>query len=352
VVSEAAVDLDWGRVRELVAQRYISEQRHPTAPLTIFNYTQKAQYERVWTPETRRCRGLIVADDGTVVARPFPKFFNLEEHGPDWAPAAGDFTVTAKMDGSLGILYPSGDGLAIATRGSFTSEQARHATRILRERYSTLPWEPYRFTYLFEIIYPQNRIVVDYGDLDDLVLLAVLETATGADLPLPAWFPNRVKVYDGITEIAALRALEEANAEGFVIRFGDGQRVKVKFAEYVRLHRLVTGVTARAIWDVLRNDGSLWEMLERVPEEFAAWVNQTADRLLNEAFVIEGRAHAVYEQVRHLPTRKEQATHPAMLADRALAGIVFALLDGKPVGPLIWKQLRPEHERPFRSDEA
>lgn len=344
--------LDWDEVRRLVGERYISAQRHPTASLTIHNYTQKAQFARLWTPETIACRGLIVADNGAIATRPFPKFFNLEEHGPEWVPPAGDFTVTAKLDGSLGILYPSTDGLAIATRGSFTSEQAAHATALFRERYAGLPWDCPQHTYLFEIIYPQNRIVVDYDDYDDLVLLAVIDTDTGVDLPLPAWFPNHAPTYDGITDLATLRMLERPNEEGFVIRFSDGQRVKVKFAEYVRLHRLVTGVTARAIWDLLRNGGNFGEYLERVPEEFAAWVRQTRGGLEDQALAYYDRARTLEERVRLLPTRKDQALHPEMQADRALASLVFALLDGKAVWPLIWKMLRPEHERPFRADDA
>lgn len=343
--------MDWDAIERQVATKHINAQRHPTAPLTILNYTQKVQYERAWTPETVAARGLIVDDQRRIVALPFPKFFNLDEHGPDWTPPAGEFTVTAKLDGSLGILYRAPDGLAIATRGSFVSEQAVHATRLFRSRYAALPWDADRCTYLFEIIYPQNRIVVDYGATDDLVLLAVLDTATGADLPLPAWYPHHVRVYDGIADLAALRALEEGNAEGFVVRFADGQRVKLKFAEYVRLHRLVTGVTARAIWDVLRSGGDLAELVERVPEEFAAWVNRTSIALHRQAWAIEQDAQAIYDQVRELPTRKEQATHPLMLANRSLAGIVFALLDGKPTRAIVWKQIRPGAERPFRVDE-
>lgn len=343
--------MDWEAVERQVAARYISTQRHPTAPLTILNYSQKAQYERAWTPETVASRGLIVDDQRRIVARPFPKFFNIEEHGPDWTPPAGDFTVTAKLDGSLGILYRAPDGLAIATRGSFVSDQAIHATTLLRSRYADLAWDVDRCTYLFEIIYPRNRIVVDYGALDDLVLLAVLDTQTGVDLPPPAWFPNHVTVYDDIADLAALRTREEVNAEGFVVRFANGQRVKLKFAEYVRLHRLVTGVTARAIWDVLRSGGDLAEMVGRVPEEFAVWVRQTAMGLEQQASGIECGARAVYEVVRQMPTRKDQALHPLMREHRHLAGIVFALLDGKPTRELAWKQIRPAAERPFRVED-
>ena len=161
-----------------------------------------------------------------------------------------------KLDGSLGISYATPNGIQIATRGSFTSDQAVHATKLFQERYSALPWEADKYTYLFEVIYPENRIVVDYAGLDDLVLLAVIDTQTGQDVPLPEWFPNRVTTYDGITDLSALKGMAKDNEEGFVVRFSSGLRIKVKFDEYVRLHRLITGVNARRIWELLASGGS------------------------------------------------------------------------------------------------
>ena len=179
------MQLDWTEVAGLVAEGYISARRHPTEPLTIYNYTAKCQYAPLWTPETRHCRGLIVHDDGRIVARPFPKFFNFEEHSRSEIAFSKPFTVAEKIDGSLGVLYPDGDGWAIASRGSFTSPQAQHGTAILRERHSDFrPFDG--LTYLFEIIYPENRIVVDYGKRRELVLLAVIETATGRDFAGPS----------------------------------------------------------------------------------------------------------------------------------------------------------------------
>lgn len=68
--------------------------------------------------------------------------------------------------------------MAIATRGSFTSEQAGHATAVLHTCYPRFE-PPEGLTVLFEIVYPGNRIIVDYCDTDDLVLLGAVDTATG-----------------------------------------------------------------------------------------------------------------------------------------------------------------------------
>jgi RNA ligase len=87
---------------EMIANGYIVKRQHPTFPIAIYNYTAKAQYENVWNEATLTCRGLICDIDGNVVARPFRKFFNLEqvESLPD-----KPFDVYEKLDGSLGILY-------------------------------------------------------------------------------------------------------------------------------------------------------------------------------------------------------------------------------------------------------
>ena len=60
------------------------------------------------------------------------KFFNLEERPETALPALppGPFEVFEKVDGSLGILYHAGDGPALASRGSFTSDQALRGTRL------------------------------------------------------------------------------------------------------------------------------------------------------------------------------------------------------------------------------
>ena len=243
-------------------------QRHPSLPLRIFNYTEAAVFARAWTPATRTCRGLVVADDGRVVARPWAKFFNHGE--PAGASADGmsggqtpmdlesPVEVTDKADGSLGVLYRTPAGPGIATRGSFAGEQAVHATELYLARYHDR-WEPVDgWTYLFEIIYPTNRIVLDYGATDDLVLLGAVRIATGEPVGprhevCAGWPGPRTADLEQATLAEALAATPRPNAEGVVVRYLDGplagSLVKVKQADYVALHRIVTGHTGRRLWE-------------------------------------------------------------------------------------------------------
>src|SRR5512146_92970 len=114
---------------EMLLTGYVRRQWSPDAHLAILNYTEKATYERVWNDVTKTCRGLIYdVETAEVRARPFRKFFNYGEPGAELGSLYEPASVTNKVDGSLGVLYEGVDGLAIATRGSFTSDQAVHAT--------------------------------------------------------------------------------------------------------------------------------------------------------------------------------------------------------------------------------
>ena len=352
----------------LLAERYVTVRKHPTLDLWIYNYGPKCQYEPYWTEHTRLLRGLIVrGGGGAIVARPLSKFWNLGER--IWDAVSGEpipvvppvidapFEVYEKMDGSLGIGFIDADGLpSLATRGSFVSEQARRGTEILRARYaSALPKLAARLpdlTFCFEIIYPENRIVVDYADRADVVLLAVLDTRTGRDLPLADFddlgFPvARTWACPDFEQIEELCESDELDGqEGFVVRFATGHRVKVKRTDYQHLHRLVTGVTPRKVWERLREGWTVDALVNGTPPGYAAWVRGIADGLTTRhADTIAHHAALLAE--RELPDRRAFAEYAKTAPMPAL---MFALYDGRPekADEIVWKALRPEPAEPFR----
>lgn len=335
--------LNWEAVKEQAEQGYISRQRHPDAPFTIYNYSAKSQYDWHWTPETMACRGLIVADDGEIIARPFPKFFSIEQRGDEPLPVE-PFKVYEKVDGSLGILYHVNGESYIATRGSFVSDQARWATAHLHSKYGSVQFNS-DYTYLFEIIYPDNQIVVDYGDFAGLVMLAVIRKSDGADMPLEDLGFPMVKLYDGIKDFAELAQFEEPNKEGFVIRFDSGLRVKAKFAEYKRLHRLLTGLSARGVWEAMQTAEGLQPIIDRVPDEFYQWVRYTERNLRDHFTRIELHCKSDF---RDLGDRKTTALY---FQTCAFPAVLFKMLDGKDYASLIWKAIYPEASKPFREDD-
>jgi len=328
-------------LKEMIAAGYIKVSQHPTANLFIYNYSETAQFERIWNDVTLQCRGLILDDKGKIVARPFPKFFNLEELENKPFPNL-PFEVYEKMDGSLGISYCIGEEIFLATRGSFTSEQSVKANELLNTKYANAKAQMNpAITYLFEIIYPSNRIVLDYGDKEELVLLGMVETATGTELSLvDIGFPI-VKKYDGLNDLHQLKGLAYDNKEGFVVKFSNNFRLKVKFEEYVRIHRIMTQVSSITIWENLKAGDSFNEILERVPDEFYNWVKITKANLETAYEIIENIAKEDYQE---LETRKETAFY---FQTCRYPKILFSMLDGKDYSETIWRYVRPEFQRPF-----
>ncbi len=342
-------------LNQLIADDYINVNKHPTEDLYIYNYSQKAQYERLWNDWTLACRGLIMDKEYDIVARPFKKFFNLEELSP-LTPEGGTLTETfpplgvrglpfevyEKMDGSLGILYWIESQCFIATRGSFVSEQAHVATEMLHTQYAAaIPLLDKSKTYLFEIIYPENRIVLDYGNERKLVLLAIIDTETGIENELQDIGFEVVKRYDGLNDLSKLKQLEEDNKEGFVVRFNNGFRLKVKFEEYQRLHRIVTQVSNQDIWEFLKDDKDFAPLLDRVPDEFYDWVKDTKAQLLKNYSEIEAQAKMDFKV---LENRKETALY---FLKCQYPSVMFKMLDGQSYQEVIWKMLKPDYQKPF-----
>ena len=133
----------------------------------IYNYSNAAMYTPgAWNIDAvRKCRGLIVGPYGHIVARSWGKFFNHGQAEAGELRMDASVEVTDKVDGSLAVLhYDQMDQPRVATRGSFESEQAHHATKLLWTKYPDVQWDGRYITPLAEVIYPENRIVCVQGN--------------------------------------------------------------------------------------------------------------------------------------------------------------------------------------------
>lgn len=391
--------IDPDAVARLIESGYIAARRHEEYPLWVLSYTSLAQVSAYWTPETRTCRGLVVLGENPtdpsaeVIARPFPKFHNASEHlsaNSMLPPVPLDerVDVTEKCDGSLGILHRLPDGtVGINTRGSFVSEQAKWATSYYRRHFGHID-VPENATLLFEIIHPKNRIVVDYGDRAELVLLAVIDNVTGLDLPLPEDWPGSIarrfsfeNLRELLEHVATAPLDEQRSGEGFVARFETGLRVKVKYDEYLRLHRLLTGVTERTIYEAAGVDalsregfgpgeigralhmgvdevqklqgykhGALAAILEETPDEFYAWASKLVRQFEEKVAQNRAEVEAIFSAMPELPSLADKA--------RWIQGIpewrteLFNLLHGVSCDLALWRRMRPSSQEMFRLEQA
>ena len=347
-------------ILKLVDDGYLLMNKHPKKELWILNYSKNTAFEKYWNEITLMCRGIVVDKDFNIVAHPFGKFFNLEEHEPSEIPTNLNFEVFDKLDGSLGILFNYEGEWIFASRGSFESDQAIKGREILDNMNISLKSLDVDNTYIFEIIYPENRIVLDYGDTEDLILLGVIMTKYGTEFSHEVMCDTYggqftiVKKFDGVKDFNTLRDMDDDNKEGFVVRFSNGFRMKMKFDEYCRLHRIVTNVSNKTIWESLKNGEGLDEVIDRVPDEFYNWVKRTEKGLKDSYLEIE--VEAMKEFIRIVNFGLPLETTPwdrkkdfALKAkDFKNSGLLFSMYDGKDYSLAIWKKIKPEWSTPFR----
>jgi RNA ligase len=246
------------------------------------------------------------------------------------------------MDGSLGILYRENEAYRIATRGSFDSDQAIWATDFLSREFNL--WKlPPSITLLFEIIYPDNRIVIDYQGKEDIVLLAARNRINGRYLP---WWETRKiaelfhfslpKVFEFLTVNQILKARQEIdiNSEGWVVEFEDGQRFKFKGVEYLKVHKLIAHLSFKNTLTHI-TEGNLNNLYDIIPDEFLDEVKGWAEEINNTIIETEAQVKGIFN-LAPKETRKVFAIW-VMENHQAIAPYLFAMLDNKPIKPLIYK---------------
>jgi RNA ligase len=387
--------LDIQKLKEHITNGVVRQQVHPLYPeLSILNYTEKAQFDRIWDNVTNVCRGLIVNTgctkagealslyhmDVSVIARPFSKFHNLNT---DYVPETMEENlaqyeiedITEKLDGSLGIIFHYDNQWHVATRGSFDSEQAQWATAYLRNHFQDKKYLPIvHYTPVCEIIAAFNRIVVSY-DYEGLVLLGFIDPLTGQKMPRTLAeqaaremeLPFVRKFKKTLSEAAAENT---PNFEGYVITYSHGVMVKVKFEEYIRLHRILTGLSPIAVWEMKKNkqNEEIQKLLDdpTIPEGFKKWLESWNRKLVMDGLTIQAAASHLFAQAQannliRKPTlgytREERKALAIWILEATkdipyLKGFLFTMADGKSIDEMIWDQVRPngKHADPFKKD--
>lgn len=338
-------------LNKYVEDGLLQYQSHPTLPLKIYNYTRDCQFEKKWDEITLAMRGTVLDDDGNLIAKSFDKFFNIEEVQ---SIPLEEFDVYEKLDGSLVILFNYKGEWVFASKGSFTSEQAIKGKEIFDRKYGHIRLYD-TISYVFEIIYPENRVVVLYSD-EDVVLTGAF--TRGIELSIDYYFFDgltRVKRYVGVTNLDNIKSLITDNREGFVIKFrNSGLRVKVKGDEYVRLDRLLTNFSNLDIWRCLKTKTNFDEFLDRVPDEFDTWVRGVKNDLIREYSNIELRAQLLFDDFKDKRPgfpfddigKKEYAMW-VIEQPKDLRSILFSLYSDRDYSEYIWDMIRPIYKKPI-----
>lgn len=272
---------------------FISCKLDPPTGRVLYCYTPRCVYENGWNEFSMMARGLILRPEKRqVIATPFPKFFNAGERGgtiPDLF-----FETFEKLDGSLAIIHHDGNRWRVATKGAFDSSQALWAeARLARQDLSALTPGA---TYLAEAVYPENRIVIHYAE-SALILLAGYHES-GAEMSFDelreladalGWRTARRHAYTSFADLVTDARMLPATSEGFVVRFSNGLRLKVKGDEYRRIHALISRCTPLAMWEALAAGDNMEVIRRDLPEEFWADFDAIVGIIGGKAASLESR---------------------------------------------------------------
>jgi RNA ligase len=353
----------------------VTSQKHPTLPLVVFCYGRKAVYDNVWDDVTSKCRGIvidIISDE--VIARPFEKFHNFGSTVVEGlTPESNSIfafqpVIWEKMDGFMITAFFYRGEWHAASKCSFTSVHAKWATAELRRKMAGVTTTG-TTTLVFEGLHPSLRIVVDYKRPAELVLLTVIDNETGAELT-PDQLRETSNVYGfNVPDQHVSKTWQEMreetgvthnsyNEEGYVLTwYREGTtpfRLKMKYIDYLRLHRMVTGVSPKRIWEVLSQDQTteLNDYLANSTPWFSKFVTKWMHAFQGEFLRLETEASRIYFEARadimerfgafsvdeFSGVRKAFAEHFTKYPQ--FSGICFAMLDRKDVRRVIWKQVR------------
>lgn len=382
--------VDVAELGQLVDEGMVAARRHPSLDLTVLNYTPKA-VTTDWGKTLRRCRGLVYSDDLEIQCHGFEKFFNWGDPKTGLIPS-GTPRVFEKADGSyLSVFLYKGEIVA-NTRGSFESEQAKWATEWIKShRTISAPlwfknmWDE-SMSFIFEVIIPEDRKVVDY-DYSGLVLLGAINSkgkeydAYSADGFCMNWLKGyrTVKEYD-YEDLGVLQAKNLPNEEGYVVTVyqpeGPAFRLKIKFEDYVRLHKIIFNTSSISIWDLTRRGDCVNIVLDGATEEVKSWANKLSEQIqkdydsLKTAYTgafrtintlcngtFEPKSESAFEWNGHPSNArendKERRKYFAILASKyEHSPLLFLLYDGKleKFEDKVWELVKPVKSF-FRKEE-
>lgn len=345
--------LDIKIINEYVENGLLLRQKHPKYSLWIYNYSRTCQYSNAWDEVTMMARGLILDDDGNVIAKGLNKFFNLNQLPSVGLTAPNEtFDVYDKMDGSYICVYFFDNNWNVASKGSFTSDFAVRANELLNEYPINLLDK--NLTYCFELLWTKWPIVI-VPKFDELIMLCAFDTNTGNEEDIQTdYYKNNFKVvhkYDGITDYTTLtETIDGTNKEGFVVRFKSGFRVKIKYQDYLRLHSIVTNVSNIDIWVALKNGDDMEVFFEHVPDEFDAWVRKEIEDLKIKYDEIWEKSVLLYNHLYHKFdgdfSDKKSVAEDIKQFNHDFVGILFNMVGEKSIDEIIWSQIRPTFQKP------
>ena len=333
------------QLQEEVKNGYVVAHRHSSLPITNYTYSRLTEQENHWNHITMMTSGLIVDDNKRIIFNCSKKFFNYNQNfisDSVYNNLKNHYKIYEKLDGSaIWVVSDEEYGLIVCSKSSFDSEHVKWATEIIKKKY--LPASKYFYPnicYSFELIWPENRIVVDYGDEKSLKLWGI-KTQDGRVIELESneidtsWFEKPVFLGTQNDKDAIDNYLTRTNVEGVVLKGKNDSRIKIKSQTYLELHRIRTDCTPKRIFEILESGKRLSDY--DFPDEFIDDLKEIENKYID--LFCNLKDESILEAKKY-ETKTEKYIGLNKDIDSFIKSIIFNLRKNREIDSLIWKKLK------------
>ena len=211
----------------------------------------------------------------------------MSDHDPDEIVEA-----TIKYDGSLGIAFIWNGEVMVTTKRRMDSQQAIWAKQWIKDHCNLTKFQA-GYTYLFEIVYQDSTVIVNYL-FEGLVVLAITDESghelsyqellqcaktIGFFMVTPRitgsysdvlWYCGGIETSeepDRPLFTSGALPVNERRQEGWVLKFNDGRRQKIVYSWWKDVSKLASLVHPQVVWLLLKHD-KLGEVFGNAPYHF------------------------------------------------------------------------------------
>ena len=335
------------KLSEEVKNGYVTIHENPDKKIFNYTYSRLTEQENHWNEITLRTRGLILDSNGRIIFNCPRKFFNFQQNNfanDTYERLKDDFKIYEKLDGSaIWVVNDSEYGFIVSSKSSFTSEHATWAKEIIEQKFKEkdLIFKE-GICYCFELIHPENRIVVDYGEEKTLKLWG-LKTQSGETIELEdnridtSYFETPKFLGTNNDKTVIDNYINQKNVEGVVLKGIGDDRIKIKSQTYLELHRIKTDCTPNRILELLMSGKRVSDY--DFPDEFLKEVQSYEDIYLKKYQQIYNQIESA-EKILHNLSDKEIGLAKI---DGFLKSGIFNLRKNKDISNLIWRKVKEEN---------
>lgn len=326
--------------------------------LVQYSYSERTNNDGLWDEITMFNRGNIYEKKtGNLIAKAMPKFMNLGQLSQEKQKELSlkpKFNLTEKMDGCLGIIYKYKGEIRCNSRGGFDNYVTDKIKELL-PKYVAKNMILNHNCLNVEVISPQTKIICDYGDTEELYLIT-------AFYDRPNWVEHTYEESCMIAQVMQMPIVKEYHMsweplikwqqeadwkhEGFVVRFPNNERVKIKSKDYLDVAKFRAGLSKRSIWRYMKNDleqgtNQLQEYLNMgIPDEFSNIAKSYVKELEEEMEQHRQLAIKEYNELIDIP--KNELHKYYKVHSNKYQHCNYALRDGKDITRNLIKMVEPE----------